>query len=114
MREGWKLGVALIATASLNPQLLAGPSVHDLKAQYRFSCAQCHGLDGKAKGPGGIRLPGRVLADRAWLARQNDEVLVASILEGKDGMPGFKHKLSPEDAKRMLTDVIRPLARRAR
>jgi mono/diheme cytochrome c family protein len=104
----------LVAVAGCCLHLDAGPSVHDLKAQYRFSCSQCHGLDGKAKSPGGLPLPGRVLADRAWLAKQNDEVLVASILEGKDAMPGFKHKLTPEEAKRMLSDVIRPLARRAR
>jgi len=93
---------------------MAAPSVHDLKAQYRFSCSQCHGADGKAKGPSGIRLPGRVLADRAWLAKQVDEALIASILEGKGAMPGFKHKLSPEEAKRLLAEVIRPMARQVR
>ncbi len=113
-QEAWRRGAPLFAAATFCLHLSAGPSVHDLKAQYRFSCSQCHGLDGKAKGPGGIRLPGRVLADRAWLSKQNDTVLAASILEGKDAMPGFKHKLTPEEAKRMVVDVIRRLAQRAR
>lgn len=113
-RGGWARRTPLIVAAGFCLHLDAGPSVHDLKAQYRFSCSQCHGLDGKAKGPGGLPLPGRVLADRVWLAKQDDQMLVASILEGKDAMPGFKHKLTPEEAKRMLTDVIRPMARRAR
>jgi mono/diheme cytochrome c family protein len=89
-------------------------SVHDLRSQYQFSCSRCHGLDGTAKGPGGIRLPGRVLADRKWLAQQKDEALLKSILEGKGAMPGFKYKLSLEEAKRMLSEIIRPMARRAR
>jgi mono/diheme cytochrome c family protein len=109
--DGWNVvGIVL----GLSFPLAAAPSVHDLGAQFRFSCSQCHGVDGKAKSPTGARLPGRVLADRAWLAKQTDAALVVSILEGKSAMPGFKHKLTSEDAKRMLREVIHPLARRAR
>ena len=92
----------------------ASSSVHDLEAQYRFSCAQCHGLDGTAKGPGGVKLPGRVLADSKWLARQEEDDLLRSILNGKGAMPGFKYRLTPEEAKRMLSEIIRPMARRVR
>jgi mono/diheme cytochrome c family protein len=94
--------------------LSAGPSVHDLEAQYRFGCAQCHGLDGRSRSPSGEPLPGRVLADRKWLAKQKDEDLLRSILSGKGAMPSFQHKLTPEEAKRLITEVIRPLARRIR
>jgi mono/diheme cytochrome c family protein len=94
--------------------LAAAPSVHDLDAQYRFSCAQCHGLDGTARNPAGLRLPGRVLADRKWLGQQKDEDLLRSILEGKGAMPSFKHKLGREEALGLLSEIIRPLARRAR
>jgi mono/diheme cytochrome c family protein len=55
-----------------------------------------------------------VLADRKWLAQQKDETLLQSILNGKGAMPSFKHKLTAEEAKRMLTEIVRPLARRAR
>lgn len=89
-------------------------SVHDLRAQYRFSCAQCHGVAGDARGPGGSWLPGRVLADRRWLGKQKDEVLVASILNGKGAMPSFRFKLTEEAAKRLVAEIIRPMARRAR
>ncbi len=60
-----------------------------------------------------MRLPGRDLADRKWLAKQKDADLIASILNGKGAMPAFNYKLTPEDAKRLLTGVIRPMARRA-
>jgi mono/diheme cytochrome c family protein len=106
--------MTLLAAGMLSVWLFASPSVHDMEAQYRFSCAQCHGLDGTSRGPAGERLPGRVLADRKWLAKQKDEDLVRTILDGKGAMPSFKHKLSPEEVKRLLTEIVRPLARRAR
>ena len=104
----------LLAVGLLSLGLSASPSVHDLEAQYRFACAQCHGLDGTSMNPSGERLPGRVLADRKWLGKQKDEDLLQSILKGKGAMPSFKHKMTPEEAKRLLTGIVRPLARRIR
>ena len=92
----------------------AVPGVHELDAQYRFSCAQCHGPSGTARTPSGIKLPGRVLADRKWLARQKDEDLVRSILGGKGAMPGFRNKMTPEEAKGMIARILKPMARKAR
>ena len=46
--------------------------------------------------------------------KQKDEDLLRSILEGKGAMPSFKHKLGREEALGLLTEIIRPLARRAR
>lgn len=94
--------------------LAAAPSVHDLDAQYKFMCAQCHGLTGNSKSPSGVKLPGRVLADRRWLARQKNEDLLRSILEGKGAMPSFKHKMTPEETKRMIGGILRPMARKTR
>jgi mono/diheme cytochrome c family protein len=106
--------LVLLVAGFASARLWSGASVHDLDAQYRYSCAQCHGLDGTAKGPGGVKLPGRILSDKKWLAKQQEETLLASILNGKGAMPGFKYKLSLEDAKRMISEIIRPMARRAR
>ena len=104
----------LLVVGILPGWLSASPSVHDLEAQYRFSCAQCHGLDGTSQSPSGEKLPGRVLADRKWLAKRKDADLLQSILNGKGAMPSFKHKLTQEEAKRMLTEIIRPMARSVR
>ena len=95
----------------LSAWALAASNIHDPKAQYRFYCAQCHGLDGTARAPGVIRLPGRVLADEKWLAKQKEEDLLASILNGKGAMPSFKYKMAPEDAKRLLSEIIHPMTR---
>ena len=104
----------LLVMGILPGWLSASPSVHDMEAQYRFSCAQCHGLDGTSLSPAGEKLPGRVLADRKWLAKQKDEDLLQSNLNGKGAMPSFKHKMTPEEAKRMLMEILRPMARRVR
>jgi mono/diheme cytochrome c family protein len=93
--------------------LQGASSVHDPKAQYAYACAACHGVDGTSRGPGGLRLPGRVLADRRWLAARTEPELLAAILDGKGAMPAFRGKLSQEEAKRLLNAVIRPMARKA-
>ena len=111
LKHRWPI---LLVTGFMPAWLFGTSSVHDLNAQYRFSCAQCHGLDGTAKGPGGVRLPGRVLAEPKWLAKQKDDDLLRSILNGKGAMPGFKHKLTQDEVKRMLSEIIRPMALRAR
>ncbi len=105
---------AIMLGACLSVWAWASPSVHDLEAQYRFACARCHGLDGNALSPAGARLPGRVLADRRWLASRKDEDLLASILKGKGAMPSFRYKLTEEEAERLLREIVRPFARRRR
>jgi mono/diheme cytochrome c family protein len=82
----------------------------DLKAFFHERCAVCHGADGTGKGPNGVRLGGRNLADGRWLAKQEGADLMATILKGRGAMPGFRRQLSEAEARRMLQDVVRPLA----
>ncbi len=86
--------------------------VRDLKAFYRERCAACHGLDGSGRGPGGVRLGGRNLADPRWQARQEDAALAASIRKGLGAMPGFGRQLTEPEARRLVAEVVRPLAGR--
>jgi mono/diheme cytochrome c family protein len=82
--------------------------VKDLKAFYQAQCAVCHGADGSGRGPGGIRLGGRNLADARWLARQEDGEVVAVILRGRGAMPGFRRQLSEAEARRLVAQVLHP------
>lgn len=100
-------GLAGVLSAALVPK-------RDLAYLYRSTCAACHGLDGTAKSPAGVRLPGRILADRAWLSKQTKEELIHTIQEGKRAMPAFKEKLSTGESHRLLTEIIEPLARKGR
>ncbi|MBP1772105.1 MAG: Cytochrome oxidase, cbb3-type, subunit [Holophagaceae bacterium] len=98
----------VILTAPLSAE------VRDLKAFYQERCAACHGTDGSGRGPGGARLGGRNLADGRWLARQEEKDLVTAILKGRGAMPGFRRQIHEAEAKRLLAEVIRPLAARRR
>lgn len=82
----------------------------DLALFYRRACAECHGADGGARSPSGLRLAGRNLADHRWQSRTTDADMVKSILKGKHEMPAFGASLSEEDAKRLVTEILRPMA----
>lgn len=84
----------------------------DLRAFYRERCAVCHGEDGTGRGPGGVRLGPRSLADARWLARREDAALALSILKGRGAMPGFSRQLTEPEARRLVAEVIWPLAAR--
>ena len=86
--------------------------VRDLKAFFQERCAVCHGPDGTGRGPGGVRLGGRNLATARWLAEQTEADLATSILRGKGAMPGFRRQLSEPEVRRLLANVIRPMAGR--
>ena len=86
--------------------------VRDLRTFYRERCVVCHGIDGTGRGPNGARLGGRNLTDARWQARAEDGTLVASILKGRGAMPGFGRQLVEPEARRMVAEVVRPLASR--
>jgi len=92
--------------------MLAGAEPQrDLAYFYRSACAACHGVDGTAKGPGGMRLPGTVLANPAWMAKVSDEDLIKSMLQGKGAMPSFKEKLAPDDCNRLLVEILHSMTK---
>ena len=101
----------LVACGLLLQGLLLAAEGRDLKAFSQARCSVCHGPDGTGRGPGGVRLGARNLASSKW-AQEDEGELVASILRGRGGMPGFQRQLSEADARRLLTEVIRPLAMR--
>lgn len=104
----------VLRSAALLLAFLAAPlaaEVRDLKAFFQERCAVCHGPDGTGRGPAGARLGGRNLADARWLAKQDEKALAASILKGRGAMPGFRRHLDEAEARRLVADVIRPMAR---
>ncbi len=102
----------LVACGLLLQGLLLRAEGRDLKAFYQARCSVCHGLDGSGKGPGGIRLGGRNLADSRWLTKQEEAALVTSLLQGGGAMPGFQRQLSEAEARRLLAEVVRPMAKK--
>jgi len=97
-------GLVGVATAAAVPK-------RDLSYFYRTNCAACHGVDGSARAAGGGRLSGRALSDRVWLAKQKEEDLVQSVQNGKGAMPSYKEKLTIEETRRLLKEIVLPLAK---
>jgi len=103
--------LVLVAGMLAGSGLAADSSKRDLAYFYRSNCAACHGVDGSARGTGGVRLPGRVLANAGWMGKQEDQALIRSIREGKGAMPSFKEKLAPDDCNRLLVEILRPMTK---
>jgi len=99
-----------LRSAALLLALLSTPlaaEVRDVKVFFQERCASCHGPDGSGRSVSGARLGGRNLADGRWLAKQEDQALVASILRGKGAMPGFRRQLNEAEAQRLMAELGR-------
>ncbi|WP_257309863.1 c-type cytochrome [Geothrix fuzhouensis] len=94
----------VILPASLSAQ------VRDLREFYRERCVACHGAEGTGRGPNGARLGGGSLLDLRRMARQEEAGLVITILRGRGAMPGFGRQLTEPEARRLVTEVLRPMA----
>lgn len=92
----------LVAGAPKNPEV-ANPFVRH--------CARCHGSDGGGRGPKGERLPGGRISDPGRLTIKDEAGLATLILDGKKGMPGFKAKLEPEEARKLAVQVLKGASR---
>jgi len=105
------MGLRSAALLLILPGCLSA-QVRGLRTFYRERCAVCHGVDGTGRGPNGVRLGGRNLTDARWQARQEDAALVASILKGLGAMPGFGRQLTEPEARRLVAEVLHPMAAR--
>lgn len=82
----------------------------DVRRFFQQNCVRCHGADGAARDATGQKLRGQDFTDAKWAKGTSDEDMVDTILTGKffgRAMPAFKKQLTPEDAKRMVVEVVR-------
>src|SRR5262249_52981498 len=84
------------------PTASGTPAARELFPQL---CVKCHGGDGTGR-EAHDGLPGIPdFPQAAWQARRSDAQLLASILEGKDEMPSWRGKVSPEQARGLVAHV---------
>ncbi len=74
---------------------------------YRDYCARCHGPDG-----GGMRRPdgfdpGLDLTTSEMVAAHRRDEIRQRIAAGKGTMPGFAHRLTPDEVDRLVELVVR-------
>jgi mono/diheme cytochrome c family protein len=102
------LPILLLAGASL----LAGDPAKDLpkfqggdiQKYWTDACARCHGVNGNGRDNNGTPLPdaGFDFTDSRKANKKKDADWVKVTLEGKEKMPAFKDKMSPDDILRMI------------
>ncbi len=78
----------------------------DPAALYKKNCVMCHKADGK--GYPAMKTPD--FTDKEWQASKKDEELIEAISKGKAPMPAFDKRLSEEEIKLLVTDVVRKFA----
>lgn len=104
------LPIAVLFAICGAPVLVLGTDGKDLRAFYQQNCVRCHGPDGSAVSAEGKKLSGQDFTDLNWQRRTGDEEMVETILKGKFfgwAMPSFKDSLTPDEAQKMVTDIIR-------
>ena len=105
------LSVLLLAGASLFagdpakdlPKFQGG----DLQKYWMDACARCHGVNGNGRDNNGSPLPdaGFDFTDSRKANKKKDADWVKITLEGKEKMPAFKDKMSPDDVQKMIPIV---------
>jgi mono/diheme cytochrome c family protein len=79
---------------------------------FKKYCAKCHGDDGKAQTMKGKNLKARNFTDAEWQADETDAELIQSVTEGKDDMPPFGKKLTPEQIESLVKNDVRGFAKK--
>jgi mono/diheme cytochrome c family protein len=83
-------GALAACSSSETPATPTDPVLAEGQRIYNRNCASCHGSSGQGGGIG-PRLAGRVSEDFPDIADQEQ-----FIADGKDSMPGFEDRLTPE------------------
>jgi cytochrome c553 len=70
--------------------------VHDSLEDWVNNCQACHGAQGAGDGPAAIAFNPKPanFTDAGFQASRSDDELIASITEGKGGMPSFSSQLT--------------------
>lgn len=88
---------------SSSPEQLA-----QTRALFNEKCARCHGEDGRGETRLGDMLGAPNFTDgKLWKEEKGDRRFINSITNGKDGMPPFGKKLSPQEISALLAYVRR-------
>ena len=94
MNKGMKLAIVVLAVPALAVVLLTSTAAStsaegdDIPGMYKAKCVMCHGAK----------------AEKSFDASKADEVLVDAVIKGvKPKMPAYDQKLTPEQAKALVS-----------
>ena len=102
----------LVALSLLTPlaekTTIDPPIPTTVKQVFRKHCAECHGLDGRAKTTKAKFNHARDIADAKWQDDVTDERIFNSITNGRNvrgNMPAFGNKLTDAQVNSLVTFV---------
>ena len=101
--------LAIAGAGVFQPSQVGGAPLEDTKALYQTKCAICHSVDGSGTATG-KKLNARDLRS-AEVQKQSDAQLTEIITKGKNKMPAYQGKLTPEQIKQLIAHV-RSLAKK--
>lgn len=79
---------------------------------YKKNCAKCHGDKGNGDTMRGRHLKARNFTDAEWQADVTDAQLIKSVTDGKDDMPPWGKKLTPEQIESLVKNDVRGFAKK--
>ncbi|HUI50382.1 MAG TPA: cytochrome c [Terriglobales bacterium] len=96
--------IVLLAAIALAASLASAQDVANGQRTYNAKCASCHGPDGKGQTAAGKTTKVR---DFHWdeVKKESDAVWTEIIVKGKNGMPGYDHRLSDAEVKDVLAYI---------
>jgi mono/diheme cytochrome c family protein len=106
MKKTQVLGAVAFAAITAYGLTLYATEPHPSELFKKY-CAKCHGDTGKADTFKGKHLMARKFADPEWQAGVTDAELIKSVTEGKEDMPPFGKKLTPEQIESLVKNDVR-------
>jgi mono/diheme cytochrome c family protein len=80
---------------------------------YVQRCAKCHGEDGKAQTPKGLKMKAQDFTDPEFQKAQSDEKLIDAVANGTDkDMPPFGKVLSSDEIEKLVKEDVRGFAKK--
>jgi mono/diheme cytochrome c family protein len=73
---------------------------------YAAYCARCHGKEGEGNPRAAKRLPRLDLLGSSMVQRGDRTLIRDRIAQGKGPMPGFAHRLSPQEIESLVEFTI--------
>jgi cbb3-type cytochrome c oxidase subunit III len=85
-----------VSTAA-EPQKGRAAQIERGRAVYADRCVRCHGADGQGRTRLGETVEAPDLSDPTFQRGRSSARMIASVTNGRGGMPAFKKKLSRQD-----------------
>jgi mono/diheme cytochrome c family protein len=109
-RGRFLVGFFVVAMAAFGLSASGSDTPEHPSELFKKNCAKCHGENGRAETTRGQNLRARNFTDAEWQAGVTDAELIKSVTEGKDDMPPWGKKLTPEQIQSLVKNDVRGFA----